>query len=113
MNILFICTANRDRSRTAEIHFQNKYPEHRFRSAGINKFLCERHGGIHVKKYMLDIADRIICAEHVHADWIVHNIDKSYLSKIEILELGDTEQFMSNTLIEMLEIKMEGRFAPF
>ena len=36
MNILFFCTANRDRSRTADIHFQNKYPEHRFRSAGIN-----------------------------------------------------------------------------
>jgi predicted protein tyrosine phosphatase len=112
MNILFICTANRDRSRTAEIHFQNKYPEYRFRSAGINKFLSERHGGVHVKKYMLDIADKIICSEHVHADWI-QNIDKSYLSKIEILELGDTEQFMSKTLIEMLETKMEGRFSPF
>lgn len=62
MNILFICTANRDRSRTAEIYFQNKYPEHRFRSAGINQFLSERHGGVHLKKYMLDIADRIICA---------------------------------------------------
>ena len=113
MNILFICTANRDRSRTAEIHFQKKYPEHRFRSAGINKFLSEKHGGVHVKKYMLDIADRIICAEHVHADWIVQNIDKAYLGKIEILELGDTEQFMSKSLIEMLETKMEGRFAPF
>jgi predicted protein tyrosine phosphatase len=108
-NIIFICTANRDRSRTAEIHFQHKYPEHRFRSAGINKYLSERHGGIHVKKYMLDVADRIICAEHVHMDYIIQNIDKKYLSKIEILQLGDTESFMSWALIEKLEriIKIE------
>jgi predicted protein tyrosine phosphatase len=107
MNILFICTANRDRSRTAEIYFQNKYPEHRFRSAGINKFLSERHGGIHLKKYMLDIADRIICAEHVHSDYIVQKIDKKYLNKIEILELGDTKTFMSHELITTLNSKFE------
>lgn len=107
MNILFICTANRDRSRTAEIYFQNKYPNDRFRSAGINKYLSERHGGIHVKKYMLDIADRIICAENVHLDWIIQNIDKKYLDKIEVLELGDTETFMNSTLIELLENKFK------
>jgi predicted protein tyrosine phosphatase len=107
MNILFVCAANRDRSRTAEIHFQNKYPLDRFRSAGINKYLSERHGGIHLKKYMLDIADRIICAEYVHSDWIIQNIDKKYLSKIEILHLGDTETFMSENLIQMLEDKFQ------
>lgn len=105
MNILFICTANRDRSRTAEIYFQNKYPEHRFRSAGINQYLSERHGGVHLKKYMLDIADRIICAEHVHSEYIVQKIDKKYLNKIEILELGATETFMSEKLIQTLNTK--------
>jgi len=102
MNILFICTANRNRSRTAEIYFQNKYPKDRFRSAGINKYLSERHGGIHVKKYMLDIADRIICAESEHSDWIVQNIDKKYLNKIEVLNLADNENFMSQELINIL-----------
>ena len=105
MNILFVCTANRDRSRTAEIYFQQKYPQHRFRSAGINKYLSERHGGVQVKKYMLDVADRIICAEFVHSDWIIQNIDKKYLSKIEILHLGDTEEFMSEQLIKAIESK--------
>lgn len=103
MNILFVCTANRDRSRTAEIYFQNKYPIFRFRSAGINKFLSERHGGIHIKRYMCDIADRIICMEHVHAEYICSKIDKKLLSKIEILGLGDTESFMSENLVEKLE----------
>lgn len=105
MNILFVCTANRDRSRTAEIYFQNKYPQYRFRSAGINKYLSERHGGIHLKKYMLDVADKIICMEYVHSDYIVQNIDKKYLNKITVLSLGDTESFMSENLIKMLEEK--------
>ena len=104
MNILFVCTANRDRSRTAEIHFQHKYTEHRFRSAGVNKFLSERHGGILVQRYMLDIADRIICAEHVHSGLIVEKFGKQYLDKIEVLKLGDTKTFMDQELIELLEI---------
>lgn len=107
MNILFICTANRDRSRTAEIYFQNKYPEHKFRSAGINKYLSERHGGIHIKQYMLDIANRIICAEQIHADWLLGSFDKKYLSKIEVLNLGDTETFMCQQLIKILEEKFK------
>lgn len=102
---LFICTANRDRSRTAEIYFQNKYPEYRFRSAGINKHLSERHGGLHIKKYMLDEAQRIICMEQVHADYILTKIDKKYKAKIEVLNLGDTETFMSPSLIDLLETK--------
>jgi len=107
MNILFICTANRDRSRTAEIYYQNKYPEHRFRSCGINKYLSEKHGGIHVKKYMLDIADRIICAENVHSDYIISKIDKKYISKIEILTLNDTDVFMTEDLINKLNNKFK------
>jgi len=106
-NILFVCTANRDRSRTAEIYFQNKYPEHRFRSAGINKYLSERHGGIHLKAYMLDIADRIICMENIHFTYIHEKIDKKYYSKIQILELGDTDTFMTKSLIDQLELKFK------
>lgn len=106
-SILFVCTANRDRSRTAELHFQAKYPEHRFRSAGINKWGSERHGGVHLKKYMLDVADRIICMEHCHQEWIVKNIDKKYLNKIEVLLLNDTEPYMSQQLINVLEEKFK------
>jgi predicted protein tyrosine phosphatase len=105
MNILFICTANRDRSRTAELYFQNKYPDHRFRSAGINRYLSERHGGVHVKRYMLDVADRIVCAEFVHSDYIMRQIDKKYSPKIEIMHLEDTEPYMSEQLIGVLEEK--------
>lgn len=105
MNILFVCSANRDRSRTAEIYFQNKYPEYRFRSAGINKYLSERYGGNHIRMYMCDWADRIICMEVCHRFYIENSIDKRLSSKCEVLNLGDTENFMSAQLIEQLEKK--------
>lgn len=101
-NILFICTANRDRSRTAEFLFQAKYPLYRFRSAGIDRYASERHGGVHVRQYMLDLADRIICMEHCHLEYIVQKIDKRYLSKIEVLEIGDHDTFMGPELITKL-----------
>ena len=105
---LFVCTANRDRSRTTEIYFANKYPEHRFRSAGINAYLCSNNNdGIHIKKAMLDRADRIICMERCHSEWIARNIDKSYLEKIEVLDLGDTDTYMSDNLIKALEEKFK------
>ena len=106
-NILFVCTANKDRSRTAEIYFQAKYPNVNVRSAGINKYFCEKYGNVYIQKYMVDIADVIICMEHVHSDWIVTRLGKEYLNKIVILELGDTEKFMSGQLIEQLVKKVE------
>ena len=108
MRVLFVCTANRDRSRTAEDHFKTKYPDHDFKSAGINKHLCERHEkGIHVRRHHLDWADRIICAEFVHQNYIVQQIDKKYLSKIEVLHLEDTDVYMSDQLINRLEEKFK------
>ena len=103
---LFICSANECRSRTAEIYFQFHYKRsHLFRSAGINNYSCKKHGGTILQQYMLDVSDWIICAEQVHSDFIVKHFDKKYLSKIHVLNLGDTENFMSEQLIELLEQK--------
>lgn len=105
MNILFVCSANKDRSRTAEIHFQHKYPEMRFRSAGINQYLSKKHGGVYLERYMLDQATRIICMEKEHANHILKRFDGLFADRIEILNLGDTEPFMATGLIAMLEEK--------
>ncbi len=107
MNILFVCTANKERSRTAEIFFQNKYTEHRFRSAGINKYLSQRHGGIWLQPYMLDKADKIICMEQEHCDYIL-NMGLKWSNKIQVINLGDVENFMSPSLITALLIRTTG-----
>jgi predicted protein tyrosine phosphatase len=103
MNILFICTANRDRSKSLELYYQNKYPLHRFRSAGINKYLSERHGGIHLKEYMLKIADLIICCEYDHINYITDKINSNYVGKTKVINLGDTSTFMSKEMIDKIE----------
>ncbi len=112
MNILFVCTANKERSRTAEIHFQYNYKDHRFRSAGINQFLSERHGGTQLKKYMLDLADIIICMENAHKDWINKHHNDSYKNKMFSLDLGDTDTFMTRQLISALEMKIKQVIPP-
>lgn len=107
-NILFICTACRDRSLTAHHYYEKIYPEHNFDSAGINKYLSERHGnGKHLKKKHLDWADRIICAEYCHQEYIVSKIDKKYLDKIEVLHLEDVDTYMTENLIKRLNEKFK------
>ena len=71
MNILFICTANRDRSRTAEHFFQEKYPKFNFYSAGIDEALCSKSKGRFVDYQICDYADRIVCMEQRHAQFIL------------------------------------------
>lgn len=44
MNILFICASNKDRSPALQRHFEKLYPEHSFRSAGINKYFTTKNG---------------------------------------------------------------------
>lgn len=56
---------------------------------------------------MLDIADVILCAEHVHQQFVVDKFDKKYLNKIETLLLADTDEFMSPQLISRLEEKFK------
>ncbi len=54
---------------------------------------------------MLDVATRIVCAEDVHADWINEKIGPQYKDKIEVMNLGDTETFMTDSLIDLLNEK--------
>lgn len=110
MNVLFICTANRERSRTAEIHLQNKYPENRYRSAGINKYLSERHGGIHLQRYMIDKADTIVCFESEHAHYIYNTYGEGIMvgKNLYVLNIGDVGNFMTPELIHSIERSING-----
>jgi predicted protein tyrosine phosphatase len=43
-NILFICSANKDRSKTGEDYFAEQYPDLNFESAGTNQKTCNQLG---------------------------------------------------------------------
>lgn len=67
MNILFVCTSNKDRSPALEKYFSDNYPEHTFKSAGINKYFCEKKGTHYLDLSDLKYADMIVYCEPIHA----------------------------------------------
>lgn len=66
MNILFVCTSNKDRSPALETHFRVNHPKHEYRSAGINSWFTKKHGTHHVTSDDIRWADAIIYAEDIH-----------------------------------------------
>lgn len=105
MNILFICSANKDRSKTAEDYFSEHYPKLNFDSAGTNKKLCNQLGTNYLSKEQLEWADRIFVMETKHLQ-AVKEIDSKYTKKITVLNIDDIYKYGSKDLIEILKSKI-------
>lgn len=103
MKVLFLCTANIQRSRTAEDLFRNRYPSHSFRSAGLSKKECLRNGSTLCTEDMLRWADVVYVFEEMHKDRIKEHTAHKYLHKIENLEIDDIYLYMQAELVEKLE----------
>jgi predicted protein tyrosine phosphatase len=97
MNILFICSKNRWRSRTAETIFKSD-PTHEFRSAG-----TENDARIKVNEKLINWAGLIFVMEKRHKQRLREKFH-SLLSdkKIVILDIEDNYQYMDEELIETL-----------
>lgn len=105
MKILFLCTANESRSRTAEFYFQQRYPQHNIRSAGLSAKECNRSGGRLCSTNLLDWADQIFVMEQKHLQRIEHFMADIYNQKITVLNIEDIYKFMEQELIKVLEMK--------
>lgn len=66
MNILVVCTSNADRSPALEKHFSQFYPNHNYRSAGINRYFTDKKGTRYLTEWDMIWADVVIYAEAVH-----------------------------------------------
>jgi predicted protein tyrosine phosphatase len=106
MNILFLCTSNLHRSRSAEFVFQREWPEHDIRSAGLSPKECSRRGGRLCTDELILWADKIYAMEEIHRDTVLRysNIEVDS-QKIEVLGIEDHYQFMDRGLIELLRLK--------
>ncbi len=105
-SILFICSANKDRSKTAEDHFSTCYPDLSFNSAGTNKNICNRLGTNYITKEQLDTADIIFAMEQKHVDIINKIFSNNYFNKIKVLHIKDVYKYGSKELIDILESKI-------
>ena len=83
-NVLFICTANLQRSPTAESLFQNWGGRWETKSAGINP----EPGGTLLTQELVDWADLVLVMEAVHAYYIKSHF-KCDSSKLRVLGIRD------------------------
>ena len=98
--MLFVCTANHDRSPTAEIMYQ-RYPGLEAKSTGIFKPEKKVSEG-------LTWADVIVVMEHVHETYIREHFAQELAGKpVFVLGIEDRYRFMEDELTSLIEEKME------
>ena len=97
-NILFVCSANVNRSPSAQFWFSYRNPENAYESAGSCRAACRIHHGEYVTKQQLESADRIICMEERNRREINASFP-GFESKIEVAGILDKYAFLQLELI--------------
>lgn len=110
INILFLCTANIQRSRTAEDLCKAEVSEHTFKSAGLSERECHRNGSQLCTIELLEWADQVYVFEPMHEDRIEQYAGSSYLSKVTNLQIPDEFQYMQPELVQLLRSHFETIF---
>ena len=105
MNILFICSANKLRSKTADDYFSAKYPHISFQSAGTNHKTCQKEGTTPLEEWMLEWADLVYAMEHKHRKEIKKHVGDKYDKKTVVLGIKDDYKYYQTELIALLEEK--------
>ena len=105
MNILFVCSRNQWRSKTAETIFKDT-PGHHVRSAG-----TENAARIKVSGKLLQWAELIFVMEKKHKDRLIEKFPGTWQDKeIVILDIKDDYQYMDDELIDILRKSVEPYF---
>lgn len=103
MNILFLCTANKNSSKTAEVYFSEKYPQYDIRSAGLSIKLCTKEKSTLATIEMLEWADKIFVMEDMHIERINQNSAINFDEKLVNIDIPDIYKFMEEELIMLLQ----------
>ncbi|WP_405207116.1 phosphotyrosine protein phosphatase [Aquimarina sp. LLG6339-5] len=103
--ILFVCSANKQRSKTASDYFSEKLTAFEFDSAGTNHKICNKEGTQPLTFELMKWADLVIVMEERHRKLIVENGGSEFGSKIRILSIPDRFKYYQKELIDLLEQK--------
>lgn len=108
MKVLFVCSANKKRSITAEDFFYYEYSQHEFLSAGTNHKICAKEGTTPLTEDLIEWADIILCMEEKHRKIIKK---KSKTKKtVAVLGIPDIYEYKDPTLIDLLIERTDGLF---
>jgi predicted protein tyrosine phosphatase len=98
MNVLFVCSRNKWRSRTAETVFK-KHQTHQFKSAG-----TENDARIKINEKLINWADLIFVMEKQHKERLYYRFgDLIKRKKTIILDIEDKYQYMDEELVDTLK----------
>lgn len=103
MNILFLCTSNLNRSKTAEDHFAVEDPLRVYRSAGLSEKECKRNITTLCSEELLEWSDIVFVMEDEHVRRIEQYTGQRFLDKVINLNIPDVYQYGESALIEQLE----------
>lgn len=106
-NILFVCSANKQRSKTAEDYFSEHYSNINFQSAGTNIKLCRKEGTNSLDERMMQDSDLVFVMENKYKTEIRQITGKSYSDKIIVLNIPDVYKYYDKELIDILSSKVE------
>ncbi|KAA5532013.1 low molecular weight phosphatase family protein [Paenimyroides baculatum] len=104
--ILFICSANKQRSKTAEDYFSSKYADFEFISAGTNSKICEQEGTNPLTIELLEQANIIFVMENSHKKEVKNFINGRFKKEIIVLDIKDIYKYYQTELIEILDEKL-------
>lgn len=104
--ILFVCSANKQRSITASDYFSEKLATFEFDSAGTNHKICKKEGTQLLTESLMEWADLVLVMEEKHRRVITENGGSHFGKKIKVLAIPDRYKYYQNELIELLEAKV-------
>jgi predicted protein tyrosine phosphatase len=107
MKILFVCSANVNRSVTAEFMGPFFNPKNIYDSAGSSEFACNKYGGTLVSSEQLTDANVIYCMENRNKKEINNRFGDQFDSKIKVLDIKDEYQIFDRDLIFELSDKID------
>lgn len=105
--VLFVCSSNKHRSKTAEDIFSVLYTTLTITSAGTNEKLCKKHRGAFLTEALLRAADLILVMEDHHQNLINKATDNKYATKIDVLYIPDEYQYGQTELVDLLKKRTE------
>lgn len=105
--VLFICSANKQRSKTAEDYFSSKYADFYFISAGTNIKICEREGTTPLSIEILEESDLVFVMEQKHKKHIMNHLNGKLKKELIVLNIPDIYKYYQKELIDILEEKLK------
>ena len=107
IKILFVCSANKQRSKTASDYFSEKLATYEFDSAGTNRKICNKEGTQPLTEALMEWADLVIVMEEKHRRIISENGGSQFRKNIKVLNIPDHFKYYQKELIQLLEEKVE------